>query len=118
MKCLKELIAVMVLGSASVTYAAWMQGEVVSVNPQEKKLTIERANAQYQEAYDKNIEVKVLDNAKLKNVASLNEIKEGQEVKLDARANKEQGHWDANYVELIDSDADIKEPQSPDTTQK
>jgi hypothetical protein len=83
-------------------HAAWMSGVVKSV--EDRIITIERANAQIQEAYPKELKVKILDNAKLKNMASLNDLQPGNEIKLDARANKEQGNWDANYVELIDSD--------------
>jgi hypothetical protein len=86
----------------SPVHAAWMSGVVKSV--QDRIVTIERANAQIQEAYPKELEVKILDNAKLKNISSLEELQPGNEIKLDARANKEQGTWDANYVELVDSD--------------
>ena len=90
----------------STSYAAWMSGVVKDVDPTNQTLLIERANANTQEAYEKQIRVKVLNNAKLKNIASLDELKDGQEVKMDVRANKEQGHWDANYIELIDADTD------------
>ncbi len=86
----------------SPAHAAWMSGVVKNV--QDRIVTIERANAQIQEAYPKELQVKILDNAKLKNISSLNELQPGNEVKLDARANKEQGSWDANYIELVDSD--------------
>ena len=84
------------------SYAAWMSGVVKTV--EDRVVTIERANAEIQEAYPKELRIKILDNAKLKNIASLNDLKAGNEVKLDARANKEQGVWDANYIELIDAD--------------
>jgi hypothetical protein len=90
-------------------HAAWMSGVVKSVEG--RIVTIERANAELQEAYPKELQVKILDNAKLKNVASLEDLKSGNEVKLDARANKEQGTWDANYIELVDSDAEQKPQQ-------
>ncbi len=83
-------------------HAAWMRGIIKDVDG--KNVVIERSNANQQTAYEKELTIKILDNAKLKNIASLDELKAGQEVKLDARANKEQGQWDANYIELIDSD--------------
>ena len=97
------LVSVFLLQTASE--AAWIHGVIKSVDPVQRIVTIERANAEEQEAYAKELPIKILENAKLKNISSLNELKSGQEVKLDARANKEQGFWDANYIELIDSDA-------------
>jgi hypothetical protein len=100
-KVLPIIIASLFLLQTPV-HAAWMSGVVKSV--QDRIVTIERANAQIQEAYPKELQVKILDNAKLKNISSLGELQAGNEVKLDARANKEQGTWDANYIELVDSD--------------
>jgi hypothetical protein len=92
------------------SYAAWMSGVVKAV--EDRVVTIERANAELQEAYPKELRVKILDNAKLKNISSLEDLKSGNEVKVDARANKEQGVWDANYIELVDSDKDpTQQPQ-------
>ncbi len=96
------------------SYAAWMSGVVKEVDLGERMVTIERSGAQFQEAYSKELDVKILENAKLKNLASLDELRSGQEIKLDARANKEQGYWDANYVELIDADADASANETTD----
>jgi hypothetical protein len=93
------------------SYAAWMSGVVKTV--EDRIVTVERANSELQEAYPKELRVKILDNAKLKNIASLNDLQAGNEVKLDARANKEQGVWDANYIELIDSDKNPEAATAP-----
>src|SRR5689334_5491125 len=89
-------------------YAAWMSGVIKDVDSANRVVTLERAGAELQEAYSKEIQVKILENAKLKNMTTLDELQTGQEVKIDARANKEQGFWDANYIELIDADADVQ----------
>jgi hypothetical protein len=96
------------------SYAAWMSGIVKNV--QDRIVTIERANADIQEAYPKELQVKILENAKLKNIAALSDLKSGNEIKLDVRANKEQGVWDANYIELVDADSNAPTQTTHTTT--
>jgi hypothetical protein len=103
------LAAFSLIAMQTAAHAAWMSGTVERVEGD--TVVIQRANSELQEAYPKEINVKILNNAKLKNISSLEELKKGQEVKLDARANKEQGQWDANYIELIDSDSKV--PNQP-----
>jgi len=110
MKIILPLVVVSIFLLQGTSHAAWMSGVVKGV--QDRVVTIERANAELQEAYPKEIQIKILDNAKLKNIAALSDLQNGNEVKVDARANKEQGIWDANYIELIDSDKDMtQQPQ-------
>jgi hypothetical protein len=108
MKKILVLAVVSFLWLQTSAYAAWMSGVIKEVDSANRVVTIERAGAELQEAYPKEIQVKVLENARLKNMTTLDELQTGQEVKVDARANKEQGFWDANYIELIDADADSK----------
>jgi hypothetical protein len=84
------------------SYADWMKGVVKGVEG--KDVTISRTDASDNDSKPRELKVKILENAKLKNISSLGDLKSGQEVKVDARENKEQGFWDANYVELIKSD--------------
>jgi hypothetical protein len=86
------------------SYAAWMQGKIKNVDNNSRMITIDSADAQKAGASSSEIQVKVLENAKFKNISSLNDLKSGQEVKVDARNNKEQGFWDANYIEVLAKD--------------
>lgn len=106
MKKILYLTIVSVFMLQAPAHAAWVSATIKQADPQNGILIVERNGAEIQEAYPKELEVKILSNAKLKNIASLEDLQAGQEVKLDVRANKEQGTWDSNYVELIDADAD------------
>lgn len=100
-KALPIVFASLFLMSAP-SYADWMQGVVKGIDGQ--SLTIDRTDAAENDAKPRELKVKILENAKLKNISALGDLQNGQEVKVDARENKEQGFWDANYVELINSD--------------
>jgi hypothetical protein len=102
---MKKILPIVFAGlflMAAPSYADWMQGVVKGVEGQD--LTIDRTDATENDAKPRELKVKILDNAKLKNISALEDLQNGQEVKVDARENKEQGFWDANYVELINSD--------------
>jgi hypothetical protein len=81
------------------SYADWMQGVVQGLEG--KTVTINRTDDSGNDSDPRQLKVKILDNAKLKNISAVEDLKNGQEIKVDARNNKEQGFWDANYVELI-----------------
>jgi hypothetical protein len=101
MKKTLPLIVASLFLMQTASYADWMQGIVKKVEG--KDITINRTDATQNDSNPRELKVKILDNAKLKNISSLNDLKSGEEVKVDARNNKEQGFWDANYVELINS---------------
>jgi len=86
------------------SYADWMKGVVKSVDSAGKTVTIDRTDASENDSKPRELKVKIVDNAKMKNISSIDELQNGQEVKVDARDNKEQGFWDANYIELINAD--------------
>jgi len=86
----------------TTSYADWMKGVVKDV--QGKTVTLDRTDAAGNDSDPRELKIKILENAKLKNISSLGDLKNGQEVKVDARNNKEQGFWDANYIELTNAD--------------
>jgi hypothetical protein len=104
-KALPLIIASLFLAQAP-SYADWMKGVVQSIDG--KTVTINRSDATENDSNPRQLKVKILENAKLKNISSVSDLKNGQEIKVDARNNKEQGFWDANYVELINSDKNEK----------
>jgi hypothetical protein len=97
-KALPIIFAGLFLVQAPV-YADWMQGIVQGIEG--KTVTIDRTDDAGNDSDPRQLKVKVLDNAKLKNISAVEELQNGQEIKVDARNNKEQGFWDANYVELV-----------------
>jgi hypothetical protein len=101
---MKKVIALAITGLFLLpltAHAAWWKATVKSVDSQDRKVLIERVNSETKDSLPPEVNVKILENAKLKNMTTLAELQPGQLVKLDVRANKEQGDWDANYIELI-----------------
>jgi hypothetical protein len=113
MKKTLPLIIASLFVMQTASYADWMQGVVQKVEG--KDITINRTDATENDSNPRELKVKILDNAKLKNISAISDLKNGEEVKVDARNNKEQGFWDANYVELINSG---KNAAGQDQTQK
>ncbi len=106
-KALPLIFAGLFLVQAPV-YADWMQGIVQGIEG--KTVTIDRTDASENDNNPRQLKVKVLDNAKLKNISAVEELQSGQEIKVDARNNKEQGFWDANYIELVNPQGQAAQP--------
>jgi hypothetical protein len=98
----------------TIAFAEWIKGTVLSVDEQNNQITIKRSN----EMLDTNknlpaqvldrMELKVNENADLKNVSSLSELQPGSEVRVNIRQNPQNPEVTAWEATSIESTADIK----------
>ena len=100
---LTVIVGVGLLLPQTTVYADSIEGMIKNVDSTSRTLTIERSNAKAGEA--REIQVKIPEDAKFKNFNTFGELQNGQEVKLDARENKDLGSWDAKSVELKEAEA-------------
>ena len=90
-----------VLALQAMVYADWVNGTVQKVDESRDVLFINRIDAEKNKSMPEQLEVKVTNDAKLKNISSLTELKTGNEVKVDVQENKNLGIWEARGVELV-----------------
>ncbi len=100
-KTLLLLAASIFLVQPSV-YAASIQGIIQHVDNTGRMLSIQRTDSGNQDI-PKQLEVKILSDAKFKNASSLDDLKNGQEVKLDVKNNQAAGYWDAKSIEVTNA---------------
>jgi hypothetical protein len=96
------LLAIGVFLSAQLTaYADWINASVVKVDSKENMVTFKNLEAQNA---DKDmpslLDVKVKKDANLKNLASLNDLKPGNTVKVNVQKDQNLGIWEASGIEL------------------
>ncbi len=106
---MKRIIYLAVFGLLAfqiAAYADWVNGTVAKVDSKNNTVTIQRTEDE-RDRRDGNLpaqlEVKVNRDADLKNIASINDLKTGDAVKIDVRENKNLGIWEAKGIELRNS---------------
>ena len=91
------LIAGFVL-SQSAAYAEVIQGMIINVDPASDMISVRQAVPS--KHTPQQLEIKVKNDTKTKNVASLKELRVGQEVRVDAKENKQTNLFEAKSIEV------------------
>lgn len=99
MKRIVMMLFAGLLAVPSVSYAEWLQGTITKIDINGGNLTLE--NLDTKKPYPQPLNLKVTQDAELKNIASLQDLKNGQAVKVDVKENTNLGVWEAKSVEYV-----------------
>ncbi len=118
---MKRIICLTIFGIfalSTVAHAEWIKGTVLNVDDNNKTITIKRANDLSDDNRNlppqipERLQLKVRDDANFKNISSLNELQEGNEVRINIKADRENtsasnvvGAFEASDVELTDANS-------------
>ena len=98
---MKRLIYALLLGlflTQSAAYAEMIRGTITSVDPTNNMFCILKKNILGRTS--KELTVKFDDQTQAKNLASLDQLRIGEKVKVDAKKDKASGLLEAKSVEL------------------
>jgi hypothetical protein len=76
-----------------------IQGTVISVDPAQHQLVIHPS--ENEKEVPEKLELVVKTGADLKNIMKLDDLKEGNEVKVKIDENKDNRTWEADKIELV-----------------
>ncbi len=85
---------------ASAASAEMVHGSVQKLDAANNMLTIRRIETDKNQNLPQEMQLKVQRDSKLKNIASLQDLQNGNQVKVDVKQNKDLGIWEAKSVEL------------------
>ncbi len=96
------LIAVFVAFQAAA-YAEMVSGKVASIDAANNTLSISTTNAETKA--EEKVTISVKPETTFSGIQALAELKEGQEVPIDAAKDSASGNWDAKSVEVKAAEA-------------
>jgi Cu/Ag efflux protein CusF len=93
------LLGAIIIFAASASNAETVEGVVDKVDTENNKLTISRTDDENKDL-PKEIDVTVTRDADLEGIVSLDDLEEGNQVKVEVKENKDLRVWEADKIEL------------------
>ena len=92
------LASLWVMGYETIVYAEVLEGEIKTVNVESSNIAMVAKDPATGQMASEELLVKASSKTKLENVASLSELRPGDEIKVETDWNKKTSCWDAKSL--------------------